>query len=504
MRVMKAHHLLKESRPDNLFVTREPLVPLNQDNEAARHNAMRVRDFDVKSEGLDDMSRYIMQQHFMAGLHEELRIKTMELAPPDLDAAFKRAMELEIILKDKRGSKPLVSAIKQPSETEEEGPLTDEDESDIELEDQINSLLASKGKRPIRFVHRKGKGSFKNKGRVTCRYCKKIGHFQRECMKRKREGGAMIDSQGKPFKNSVTQVGEEEEDQQNEPDEQDQEEFVQSIAGSYYGINSIKADRSDWFDDTSSQNPLTIQEQDESVRDDRSDWSAEYYPNPNNEDNDQETPYGGYSEFPWADHDDNISISGSVSWDDEPVNPTQEKSDTHKPRFTASPLTPEQEYHLECEKRMEGITIRSLTMGKVILTTKDNFYLECMKPDPLHSEPITQMARARARENQLVIWVTEQRIVLLPSVKLTPTTTLPSDYKTKMIYEMAEVMGQEDRLEDLWLLFLEKPEPMPMICALSLNEKGTQQPRKVESTLPQQEEIIQDVQNLFQNDPLNY
>ena len=239
LRVSKAYRLLKRTRPDAMFQVVAPLPNLDVDL-APRNAAATQYATDVILEGIDKMGRYMMQQIFTAGLLEDIRIKTMEAENVDSWAtAYRKALSVETILKDKRGSKPLVSAIRDTDENrEEEDPEIEEDEE--ELLADINAIRRTRGKKPIRFAPRNSKGSFHKKtASITCRYCKKNGHFQRKCMKRKRENGAMVDQFGKPFK--IAQV----EDEEEETYEEDQEEEDQQVASitsalsGFYGINSI-------------------------------------------------------------------------------------------------------------------------------------------------------------------------------------------------------------------------------------------------------------------------
>ena len=43
---------------------------------------------------------------------------------------------------------------------------------------------------------------------VTCRYCKKRGHMQKECRSRIRDRAPMVDATGKPFTRKVNAVDE--------------------------------------------------------------------------------------------------------------------------------------------------------------------------------------------------------------------------------------------------------------------------------------------------------
>jgi hypothetical protein len=226
LRVTKAYRLLKETRPAEMLDVNLPLCELDVDL-APRIAAANAHCRLVKEEGIEDMGRYVIQAMFTAGLHEELRIKTMEARLDSHSAAYQYALNLECIIKDKRGSKPLVTAVQQ---AEDEAGI-DEDDEDEDLLEQINAIRFSRGKKPVRFA---SKGNF-GKITVSCRYCKKTGHFQKDCLKRKREKGAMVDAQGKPYK--VTSLEEPEEEHQSEEEEPSN---VNSIAQSFYGINAIR------------------------------------------------------------------------------------------------------------------------------------------------------------------------------------------------------------------------------------------------------------------------
>jgi Retrotransposon gag protein/Zinc knuckle len=267
LRVMTAYRFLRETRPDQLFDLRAAIVDVDIDNVAARQLAHDNAVLAAKREGIEDMGRYFTQQLFAAGLTEEVRIRIMDGVINDLAEAYERALTIEAVLKDKRGAKPIVSSIHRTyEEDEDEEILDDEDE---ELLDSVNALRAKRGKKPIR-----GFMSTKSKLDVKCRYCKKLGHFQRDCLKRKRENGAMLDKFGKPFKLNPIQ-----DEDENELDEEaaGNEEAIQSIT-SFYGINSISQEcqtssdseidedeleyerRSNWYDEVGDPEELCDQE----------------------------------------------------------------------------------------------------------------------------------------------------------------------------------------------------------------------------------------------------
>ena len=77
--------------------------------------------------------------------------------------------------------------------------------SGIPLQDAIRF---QNGKPPFKRNFRKkfsanNNGSNKTPNTVICRYCKKPGHIQKDCRKRLRENGAMVDAGGKPFEKRV-------------------------------------------------------------------------------------------------------------------------------------------------------------------------------------------------------------------------------------------------------------------------------------------------------------
>jgi hypothetical protein len=232
LRVSQAFKLLQETIPPAIYNNQDPVpdfdVALAQRAQLATDYARICR-----QDGIEEMGRYLMQQLFMAGLKEELRVKTMELNPASLAESYERALELDTIMKDKRGAKPMITSVNTTEPEEEE---VDEDDDEAELLIHINAARALQGKKPVRFIHKNNK-RFAN---VTCRYCKKKGHFQKECMKRKRENGDMVDAQGKPIK--INPLEDEESEQE------DEEANIQSIVKSFYdnsfGINSIQVDTS--------------------------------------------------------------------------------------------------------------------------------------------------------------------------------------------------------------------------------------------------------------------
>jgi Retrotransposon gag protein len=234
LRVTKAYRLLKDTRPQALLLVRTPPPAVDADNEAARLIAAEEYGTRVKLEGLEDMGRYMIQAMFTAGLNDDLRIKTMEAQLNTHHEAYQHALRAETIIKDKRGSKPMISAVQQAS-ADSEADIESEEE---ELLDQVNAIRFSRGKKAIRFAPKGNRG----KVTISCRYCKKKGHFQRDCQKRKKENGKMVDAQGKPYKVTSLEDEDEEEEEQEPQSESETEQAIHSISQQFYGINAITAE----------------------------------------------------------------------------------------------------------------------------------------------------------------------------------------------------------------------------------------------------------------------
>ena len=113
------------------------------------------------------------------------------------------AVELETIHQDrKRGQ---VAAIYEEDNSAAADYEADDDFGDDEIA-VINAIRQWQGKPPFKQNFRRpfGKSNSSNgKSDVTCWYCKKKGHMQRECWKRIAENGAMTNAKGKPFVKKV-------------------------------------------------------------------------------------------------------------------------------------------------------------------------------------------------------------------------------------------------------------------------------------------------------------
>jgi Retrotransposon gag protein len=180
-----------------------------------------------KEQGVKEMGLFFLHLLFIAGLREDIRLKTMELNDQSLEAARLSAKRVELLLQDKKNLK--VSALRWDGEEEE--AYDNEDMSDEEYLDmtedeigQLNAIRAQQGKRPIRRPN--FKRNFKG---IMCYYCGLKGHYQKVCRKRIREKGAIVHKA-----NQTNNIG--------EPKGQDQEEeeVAASMAISeFYNCNAI-------------------------------------------------------------------------------------------------------------------------------------------------------------------------------------------------------------------------------------------------------------------------
>lgn len=149
----------------------------------------------IKKQGLDDDAMYVKHQIFIGGLRDEIRTKVIEANKATLGESVYYAMELETLLNERK-AKIGISAIK---------------ESDFEnlSEEEKNAINAMRSK------HYGNKGNNRSPPKANsstiCRYCKKNGHFQKDCRSRIRDHAPMVDAKGQPYRSKVNGVSQEEE-----------------------------------------------------------------------------------------------------------------------------------------------------------------------------------------------------------------------------------------------------------------------------------------------------
>lgn len=190
-RLFRIYERLCEARPAAInTVTFTPAVA------NAATNAELI---EVKKEGIAAMEMFLKHQLFLAGLREPLRSEVMKEGKATIGEAVDFADELESIYRKNERS---IAVIAEEREDDDVGDLNDE-----ELE-AVNAIRKRMGKKP--FVKKNygsgGNRTQSNGNGVQCRYCKKIGHMQRECRSRKRDRAPLVDANGKPFEKKVNAV----------------------------------------------------------------------------------------------------------------------------------------------------------------------------------------------------------------------------------------------------------------------------------------------------------
>jgi hypothetical protein len=222
LRITEVCRKMFHGRPEGLFTVRRD-YPHGAAANAYDDDIIR----EIKKEGLEDDEMYIKHQIFIAGVKEELRVKLIEENKPSLGESVYFAIELEATLNEKRQHLKLAAI--------EKGEIQ---ELDDEEKEAINAL---------RFKRNGGGGNkFSSKRQppkatssTVCRYCKKNGHFQKECRSRIRDKAPMVDANGKPFTRKINPVSSEEPDNQPTDGWADEEEAI--------GISSIrKAQALNW------------------------------------------------------------------------------------------------------------------------------------------------------------------------------------------------------------------------------------------------------------------
>ncbi|MCZ2207965.1 hypothetical protein, partial [Cylindrospermopsis raciborskii] len=197
LRIIDTYERMCECRPDAL-----------NDYEGVPPNAVAAADARViKMQGIRDAERFFKHQLFLAGLKEDLRTRVMEANKATLYESMTFAMELEVIHAKNQGSRAQVAAVGMRGRSEDPEARAEDDEPEDEEDDAeaaealaaINAIRFRNGKPPLRTWNgrRPGNGTDSKKS-VVCRFCRKTGHFQRDCFARKKVNGAMVDAKGKP------------------------------------------------------------------------------------------------------------------------------------------------------------------------------------------------------------------------------------------------------------------------------------------------------------------
>ena len=182
VRTMDVYVKLKAQRGAALEVVRH--VPA-ADAAAAATRAT------CKLEGIEDTSRFFMQQLFVAGLREDIREKVMEQDPDTLQEALKEARAMELIVQDKRKKAQITAVKEDEAEEEQEEEYTEEEEALLE---RVNAIFRRNGKNPSRFFNRGYRRPFKPNPNIICRGCGKRGHIEKYCRSKPKKTDAIIEN----------------------------------------------------------------------------------------------------------------------------------------------------------------------------------------------------------------------------------------------------------------------------------------------------------------------
>lgn len=181
LRLFDTFEKLMENKPDLAVVQHVPQAPIVANDLVA-----------AKKEGAEAIERYVKHMMYIAGLKDHLRVKVMEAGKDSISESRNFAVETERIYQ--RGQENQKLAPIQEDKREEDEPGLDLQEDEIEA---LNALRALKGRTPFR--KRSFSGPQNQGAGKKCRYCKKMGHLQKECRSRIRANAPMVDADGKPY-----------------------------------------------------------------------------------------------------------------------------------------------------------------------------------------------------------------------------------------------------------------------------------------------------------------
>ena len=172
----------------------------------------------IKLEGIENAFGFIEHQQFLAGLRDPIRTEVIRASKATVTASKKYATELEAI--NMKDTLTLLTRGIASCQMEEFPVLSMSDMlpsvpadlfKDDELE-EINVIRRRTSKLPFKKINYKRPNG--NNCIVSCRYCKKKGHMQRECKLRLRNNAPMVHANGKPFTRNYVHAADTEEEGQ--------------------------------------------------------------------------------------------------------------------------------------------------------------------------------------------------------------------------------------------------------------------------------------------------
>ena len=192
------------ARIAEVFEKMETLYPDELKAPRMDHEAEEAEARALKEEGVKDNLQFIKTQFLLAGMRPEIRTKIQEAGTVGLVNILDKAGEIERLTKENQPtpvtSAPRICAIE--TEPVEDDVYEDTLEAPDNWNDKeiaaINAVRQGQG-RPLYRKKSQGPNGGKSDSKVQCRYCKKFGHFQRDCRSRKRDKAPMVGADGKPY-----------------------------------------------------------------------------------------------------------------------------------------------------------------------------------------------------------------------------------------------------------------------------------------------------------------
>jgi len=214
LRCLTSYDKLEEIMDPNMLTARLVIQNITPANAAL-----------FKKEGIHDTFRFVMQQIFIAGLKEEIRLKTMEANPRELQETLIVAQQMELIVGDKK-TRGHINAVQgdylffTEDESDEDPDLPEEAVAALE---KVNAVFKRNGVNFKRFVGKRNRFARRTSTNLKCHGCGQKGHLIKNCYSKKKRLNAILG-----------ESDEEEEDRPKQPDETD----LQDIQD-YYAVAAI-------------------------------------------------------------------------------------------------------------------------------------------------------------------------------------------------------------------------------------------------------------------------
>jgi hypothetical protein len=197
---------------------------------------------DVKKEGINDMAKFFKHQLFLAGIHNHLWDKVLEVKKDTFYQSLDLAHELEAIQLDHKHTQK-VAALQAHLPEEEAKTITWEKLSKEEIK-QVTTIQTHNNHfmpKANRTTHSNGQRNNANAPRnpnVTCCYCKKEEHMQKECHSCCHDRAPKVDANGKKHESShVNNVAAKQEDSDSSKKNKDTHVGVIAFLSPYHHLN---------------------------------------------------------------------------------------------------------------------------------------------------------------------------------------------------------------------------------------------------------------------------